>query len=151
MDSRTTQLHSSSTQWFQMTQNLPKIRLQNSWNCLIIFVQAWFWQIISLKGLLSPETEIYVIKSAASLLRNREIKWIYFWRILAIWNHNSSSELSWDDCQTCRLLLGGHGEKIQNCPFRQKSRKPLANGNGPNNRFVLHHAVSLDKVRLGKM
>jgi hypothetical protein len=62
----------------------------------------------------------------------------------------ASSELSWDDCQTCRLLLGGHGEKIQNCPFRQKSRKPLANGNGPNNRFVLHHAVSLGKVRLAK-
>ena len=64
----------SSAHWFQITQNSPKIRFRNSWNCLIILVKASFWQIIGLKGMLSPETEIYVIKSAASWFRNREIK-----------------------------------------------------------------------------
>ena len=78
-----------SAQWFQMTQNSPNIRLQNSWNCLIILVQASFWQIIGVKDMQSPETEIYVILSLiASWLRNREIKLIYFWRVLAIWNHS---------------------------------------------------------------
>ena len=80
-----------ASQWFQMTQNLPKIRLKNSWNCLIILVQASFWRIMGVKGMQSPETEIYVIKSAASWLRNRKIKWTYFWRVLTIWNHSSPS------------------------------------------------------------
>ena len=46
------------SQWFQMTKNSPKIRLQNSWNCLIILVQASFWWIMRVKGIQSPETEI---------------------------------------------------------------------------------------------
>ena len=46
------------SQWFQMTKNSPKIRLQNSWNCLIILVQASFWWIMLVKGIQSPETEI---------------------------------------------------------------------------------------------
>ena len=40
--------------------------------------------------------------------------------------------------------LGDMAKKYRIAHFAraQKSRKPLANGNGPNNRFVLHHMQS---------
>ena len=44
-----------STEWFQMTQNSPKIRLQNSSNCLIILVQT-----MGVKGMQLQETEIHM-------------------------------------------------------------------------------------------
>ena len=41
-----------------------------------------------------PEMEMYVIKSAASWLRNRDIKWTYFWRVLTIWNYSAKGRRS---------------------------------------------------------
>ena len=64
------------------------------------------------------------------------------------WQGFASIQLAEMTVRLADFSLGDMAKKYRIAHFAraQKSRKPLANGNGPNNRFVLHHAVSLEGI-----
>ena len=69
------------------THQISEIR-EIDWSYLLSSMYATVWQILYIKLMQSPETEIDESKSAEILWKqNWEIKWTYFWRVWAIWNH----------------------------------------------------------------
>ena len=68
-------------------KNPTKIRLKNSRNWLIIIITATLRQILNMKQMKWPKTEI-----VWTCLENswNHLRYIYFWRVLVIWNHLES-------------------------------------------------------------
>ena len=66
----------------------PIIRQKNSWNCLIILMSAAVWQILNMKWMKWPETEvIWICWNLLGKIRETTSAWTYFWRVWAICNH----------------------------------------------------------------
>ena len=70
----------------QNRKNAPKITLENSWNRLVILKLSTVWQILNLRRMPWPETEIMWIYWNL-LVKTCEIAVGYFRRIFVIWNN----------------------------------------------------------------
>ena len=98
-----------------MNQNSPIIRSQDSWKLSDYTCASIILTNYGCEGhAVARNGNTYVIKIGPSWLKNREMKWTYFWRVLTIWKH---SESNWRENSKIASLLVQPYRHAMKCIF----------------------------------